>query len=133
MAIVPAGSFLMGASTNEVVNSEREDRVLVNIARPFAVGRFAVTKGEFAAFVAAGGHNTGGCYDLSILESKARADRDWRSPGFSQNDRHPVVCVNWNDAKAYVSWLASSTGKHYRLLTETEREYVTRAGSTTPF
>ena len=60
-------------------------------------------------------------------------DRDWRSPGFSQNDRHPVVCVNWSDAKAYVAWLASSTRERYRLLTETEREYVTRAGSITPF
>jgi len=131
---VPAGSFMMGASADEEVNSEREDRVLVNIASPFAVGRYAVTKGEFAAFIAATGHNTDGrCYDLSASESKPRVDRDWRSPGFSQNDRHPVVCVNWSDAQAYVAWLASSTRERYRLLTETEREYVTRAGSITPF
>jgi formylglycine-generating enzyme required for sulfatase activity len=43
------------------------------------------------------------------------------------------VCVNWNDAKAYVAWLTTSTGKRYRLLAEAEREYITRAGSTTPF
>jgi formylglycine-generating enzyme required for sulfatase activity len=53
--------------------------------------------------------------------------------GFSQPDHHPVVCVNWHDAKAYVAWLASTTGKTYRLLSETEREYVSRAGTTTPF
>jgi formylglycine-generating enzyme required for sulfatase activity len=44
-----------------------------------------------------------------------------------------VVCVNWNNAKAYAAWLSSSTGKTYRLLSEAEREYVTRAGSSTPF
>ena len=38
-----------------------------------------------------------------------------------------------NDAKAYVAWLSRKTGKTYRLLSEAEREYVTRAGTTTPF
>src|SRR5437870_3609649 len=66
MVVVPAGSFMMGASPNEEVVGQREDQVLVNIASPFAVGRFAVRRGEFAVFVAATGHNTDGrCYDLS--------------------------------------------------------------------
>jgi formylglycine-generating enzyme required for sulfatase activity len=134
MVVVPAGSFMMGASASEEVATEREDQLPVIIAMPFAVGRFALTKAEFAAFVAATGHKTdGGCYDFSTSELKGRAERNWRSPGFPQNDRHPVVCVNWNDAKAYVAWVASTTGKRYRLLSETEREYVARAGSTTPF
>ena len=52
--------------------------------------------------------------------------------GLPQSDRHPVVCVNWNDTKAYVAWLSKTTAKTYRLLSETEREYVARAGTTTP-
>ena len=47
--------------------------------------------------------------------------------------KHPVINVNWDDAKAYVAWLSRKTGKTYRLLSEAEREYVTRAGTTTPF
>src|SRR5262245_29690524 len=135
MVVVPAGSFTMGAAPGEeVFNADREDQVPVTIAQPFAVGRFAVTRGEFAAFLAATAHNAeAGCYDISSSDVKGQAGRDWRSPGFAQTDRHPVVCVNWHDAKAYVAWLASSTVKRYRLLTEAEREYVTRAGSTTPF
>ena len=45
----------------------------------------------------------------------------------------PVINVSWNDAKAYVAWLSTKTGKSYRLLSEAEREYVARAGTTTPF
>ena len=47
--------------------------------------------------------------------------------------KRPVININWNDAKAYVAWLSRKTGKTYRLLSEAEREYVTRAGTTTPF
>ena len=45
----------------------------------------------------------------------------------------PVVNVSWDDAKAYVAWLSNNTGKPYRLLSEAEREYVTRAGTTSSF
>ena len=134
MVVVPAGSFMMGTPPDEEVATEREDQVRVSIAAPFAVGRFAVTRGEFAAFVAATGHKTdGGCYRFSGSEWKREAERNWRSPGFAQDDSHPVVCTSWNDAKAYAAWLSSSTGKSYRLLSEAEREYVARAGSSTPF
>src|SRR5262249_11162727 len=87
MVVVPAGSFTMGASPGEeVFNTEREDPVPVKIAQPFAVGRFAVTRGEFAAFSAATAHNAnGGCYDISSSDVKGRAGRDWRSPGFLQD------------------------------------------------
>ena len=136
MVVVPAGNFTMGTPPGEEVATEREreDQVRVSIATPFAVGRYAVTRGEFAAFVAATGHTTdGGCYVFNGTQWKREADRNWRSPGFTQDDRHPAVCTSWNDAKAYAAWLSSSTGKSHRLLSEAEREYVARAGSTTSF
>ena len=75
----------------------------------------------------------GGCIVYTPTELKQESDRGWRDPGFSENDRHPVVCVSWDDAKAYAAWLSRKTSKPYRLLSEAEREYVTRAGTTTPF
>jgi formylglycine-generating enzyme required for sulfatase activity len=132
MVAVPAGGFMMGAAAGELVANQPEEQVRISIARPFAVGRFAVTRGEFAAFVAATNRRMEGpCHRLG--EHGKSAQRDWRSPGFAQDDRHPAVCVSWHDAKAYVAWLASTTGKRYRLLSEAEREFVARAGSTTPF
>ncbi len=139
MVVAPAGSFTMGSPENE---PEREHwhkgsespQHEVTIGKPFAVGKFAVTRGQFAKFVKAAGYKTdGGCHALSGTEWKDDENSSWRSPGFEQGDDHPVVCVSWDDASAYVAWLAKTTGQAYRLHTEGEREYAARAGTTTPF
>jgi formylglycine-generating enzyme required for sulfatase activity len=128
MVVVPAGEFLMGSPAEEDGRDNDEGPVhKVSIQRPFAVGKYSVTRGEFAAFVRETGHKTdGGCNSWDGKAWKLDPDRSWRSPGFAQDDRHPVVCVNWDDAKAYTRWLSTKTGKPYRLPSEAEREYATR-------
>ena len=78
-------------------------------------GRYELTLGEYRAFAAAiaAGAATG-CWGPSYIDSNDR-DRSWRNPGFTQTDRHPVTCVSWDDAQAYVSWLSGTTGARYRL------------------
>ena len=79
-----------------------------------AMGRYEVTVGEYRAFASAtGGGAGGGCFPLGDADS-------WRDPGFPQTDRHPVTCVSWDDAQAYVLWLSRTTGMRYRLPTEAE-------------
>ena len=81
-----------------------------------AMGRYEVTVGEYRAFASAtGGGAGGGCSTFGDGDS-------WRDPGFPQTDRHPVTCVSWDDAQAYVSWLSRTTGVTYRLPTEAEWE-----------
>lgn len=135
MVIVPAGGFKMGSPESEMHRSADEGpQHSVVIARPFAVGRHAVTRRQFAAFVGATGHKTdGGAYVWKGDHHEHDVAGSWRAPGFEQDDDHPVVCVSWADAQAYVAWLSLQTGKSYRLPTEAEREYVTRAGTTTPY
>jgi formylglycine-generating enzyme required for sulfatase activity len=119
MVVLPAGSFTMGSPANWEDRQEREregPQHSVTFARQFAVGKFAVTFDEWDACVA-----DGGC------DGYRPSDEGWG------RDRRPVINVSWNDAKAYVEWLSHKTGKNYRLLSEAEREYVTRAGTSTPF
>jgi formylglycine-generating enzyme required for sulfatase activity len=53
--------------------------------------------------------------------------------GAPQNDRHPVVNVNWYDAQAFCDWLSKQEGRTYRLPSEAEWEYACRTGTTTRF
>jgi formylglycine-generating enzyme required for sulfatase activity len=116
MVVVPAGGFTMGSPPSDPDRRDGEEQVLVTIAHPFAVGKFAVTFDQWDACVADGGCN-----------GYKPDDGGWG------RDNHPVINVNWYEAKAYAAWLSQKTGKTYRLLSEAEREYVTRAGTTTPF
>ncbi len=139
MVVVPAGSFIMGSPENEPAReswqkgTESPQRE-VTIAQPFAVGRHAITRGQFEAFVNDTDHDTDG--DARLWKDGKwvmEPNSSWRNPGFTQGDDHPVVCVSWHDAKAYAAWLADRTGRPYRLLAEAEWEYAARAGSTTGF
>ena len=116
MVVVPAGSFVMGSPpTEERRRNSEGPQHKVTIARPFAVGRFPVTFDEWEKCVSAG-------------QCRERAyDGGWG------RGKRPVIDVSWDDARSYVNWLSRITGKIYRLLSEAEREYVTRAGTTTPF
>jgi len=133
MVWIPAGSFRMG-DIQGGGQSDEQPVHRVSVGR-FAMGRYEVTVGEFRLFVKATGYKTdaekeGGCYSWS-QGWKWLEDANWRSPGFSQSDKHPVTCVSWNDGVAYAEWLSQQTGQQYRLPTEAEWEYAARAGSET--
>jgi len=116
MVVVPEGTFMMGSPQDEPQRYDDEGQVQVSIATPFAVGKYAVSFDDWDAC-----STDGGCNGYKPDDE-----------GWGRGNR-PAINVNWNDAMAYVAWLSRKTGKSYRLLSETEREYVTRAGATTPF
>ena len=117
MAVVPAGSFLMGAPKAEEGWDEMEGPVhRVTFAAPFAIGAHEVTFAQWDACVAGGGcggHRPG-------------------DEGWGRGSR-PVINVSWDDARSYAAWLSRRTGESYRLPSESEWEYAARAGTTTPF
>ena len=135
MVVVPSGSFMMGSPPSEEGRDDDEGPVhRVTIGARFAVGVYEVTRGEFGRFVSSTGRSMGnGCWTYEDGEGEYRSGRSWLSPGFSQTDLHPAVCVSRDDAQAYVDWLSRETGEAYRLLSESEWEYVARAGTTTRY
>ena len=117
MVVVPSGSFTMGSPSSEKGRNDDEvPRHGVRIGYPLAVGVYEVTFSEWDACVADGGC---GGYRPS--------DRGWG------RGNRPVINVSWNDVQSYVRWLSQKTGHAYRLLSESEWEYVARAGTETPF
>ena len=77
----------------------------VTIGQSFAVGVCEVTRDQYSRFAQETRHPRGDvCWAWNTEQQKAteRPDRNWQNPGFERTDRHPVACVNWDDAQAYV-------------------------------
>jgi formylglycine-generating enzyme required for sulfatase activity len=123
MAVIPAGRFQMGSPITESGRSDDESPHEVEAAA-FTIGKYEVTVEQFKQFVQMKGYPMG-----TELENSC----NWRNPGFPQIDEHPVVCVSWDDAMAYIEWLSAQTGQHYRLPTKGEWEYAARAGTRTAY
>jgi len=131
MVVIPPGNVTIGAPNGEAgqMGGEGPQRS-VAIANAIGLGKYEVTKAQFAQFVQASGRTTSGsCFVWGGSRYWQDATKDWRNPGFPQSDNDPVVCVNWGDAKAYTDWLSKKAGRTYRLPTEVEWEYAARAGN----
>jgi formylglycine-generating enzyme required for sulfatase activity len=134
MVVIPAGTAIVGASSNDKFRNadEMPERELA-VSQSFAVSRYEITRNQYEAFVRATNRPVGGdC----LTDRRKRGDwqidavTTFRDPGFTQAGDHPVACVNWDEAQAYVAWLNTRTQGGYRLLTEVEWEYVARGGAT---
>jgi formylglycine-generating enzyme required for sulfatase activity len=141
--VVLAGSFQMGSSAFEDGRTENEGpRHRVTFLRGYAIGRTEVTVKEFRKFVEKTGYKTDAekhgnsmVYNHHSGRLTEQDDVNWRMnyEGGEALDDEPVIHVSWNDAMAFVQWLARGTGKPYRLPSESEFEYALRAGSTTRY
>lgn len=122
MVVVPPGEFTMGSPPSEAGRSGDEGlQHRVNVKAAFALGRFDVTRAEFAVFA---------------RQTHLRRDGkcDWAEPklrgvSIQRRDDEPVVCITWDEADAYAAWLSAKTGRRYRLPSESEWEYAARAGA----
>lgn len=115
MVQIPAGTFTQGSPPDEPGWDIIEGPQRTVDVPAFAMGQTEVTFDQWDACVA-----DGGCSHNPDDEGWGRGDR-------------PVIRVSWNDAQEYVTWLSNKTGEDYRLPSESEWEYATRAGTTGRF
>ncbi len=111
--LVEPGEFVMGSPLDEPERSIDEVPHRVRITKPYYLGKYEVTKGQYRRFVEESGH---------------AVSTGWDDPGFPQTEDHPAVHVSWNDAQAFVDWLSAKEKKRYRLPSEAEWEFAARGG-----
>jgi sulfatase modifying factor 1 len=139
MVLIPAGEFLMGTDKAEISKliqlamdpeadaswfEDETPRHTVYVDA-FYMDTYEVTNAQYKKFVQATKHGEPLGYKISFNSSNEVGMigpySPWSDPNFNK-DNQPVVCVTWEDAKAYAEW----AGK--RLPTEAEWEYAARGG-----
>jgi len=119
---IPAGKFLMGSPPEQAEQAIKDgaDKDWIERERPqhevelseYSIGKYPVTNREYQAFV---------------KETKHKPPQNWDGDQYpDEKGDHPVVYVNWEDAKAFCNWLSQKTNKSYRLPTEAEWEKAAR-------
>lgn len=137
MVVMPMGEYFMG---NQTGPKHQRPSHLVRIGYGFAVSKYEITVADFARFIDASGYQTTAeknnravIYDERTGRFKDKFNINWRHDylGKLADGNLPVIHVSWEDASTYANWLNATTGGAYRLLSESEFEYLLSANNNT--
>ena len=139
--LVKPGKFSMGSPEKESsLRNANEKQHQVTHTRPVYMQEREMTVGQWRWFVKSASYKTEaeageGASVLVDYNWEKDTEYNWGIPGFTQNDKHPVTCVSWNDTQAFIKWINKAEKGVYtfRLPTEAEWEYACRAGTQTRF
>ena len=135
MLLVKPGEFIMGDANG---TAEIRPAHKVKFSRPYYIGKFTVTVGQYKAFADAAKYQTlaekmGRAFTMKDNDFVQVSGANWRNPMFPQTDNHPVVAVSWDDTQAFCKWASEKTGRKIRLPTEAEWEYAARGPESLQF
>lgn len=147
MRLVPIrpGNFTMGSSESQARRLQTEwniDQNLVNvetpshkvtITKPYLMGKYKVTMGDFKKFVVESGYTTsaeklgwGWVFDDQKKHWVKGSGMTWKKPGYKAEEDYPVTMVSHPDAEAFCEWLSRRDGRRYFLPTEAQWEFACR-------
>ena len=109
MVLIPAGKFMMGSPASEVGRKDNETQHEVTLSKPFYMGKYEVTQGQWE----------------NVMGSNPSSN--------TKGEKLPVTNVSWEDCQEFIKRLNSSNNGGYRLPTEAEWEYACRAGTKTMY
>lgn len=113
MVLIPGGVFLMGSQSKVRADTDEKPVHIVRVPA-FRLEKFEVTYEQYDVFA-------------------RMTRRSYPQDGGYGRDQFPVGNVSWEDAQAFVSWLATLTGLKFRLPSESEWEYVASARAKTDY
>jgi len=99
---IPAGEFMMGSNSGK---ADEKPVHGVRIMKGFWMGKYEVTQGEW------------------------RDVRGGNPSNLKKGNHYPVERVSWQDVQGFIRRLNARTGQEFRLPTEAEWEYASRAGT----
>jgi len=141
MVGIPAGRFVMGSPKSEPGRFDAEGPQHIVDVGPFALGKYDVTSREFQIFLQDTGYQPKPCNAITGMTWHVPKKGFAYPPQDVEPPKWPAVCLDWNDANAYIAWLNARVreehpaidykpGGPYRLPSEAEWEYAARAGTT---
>jgi gamma-glutamyl hercynylcysteine S-oxide synthase len=117
MVPIPGGSFLMGNTQvgDDAAQPLPEELPQHAVRLPaYSIGRYEVTRGEYRAFMEAGGYTNDAYWSAAgwtwrVATGRTQPDywaekQNWGTGEFTQTDRHPVVGVSYYEAEAFCTW-----------------------------
>ena len=137
LVIIPAGRSTIGGNAYAENAGElyRKNTALprhrVRIGYPLAVGKYSVTRAEFAAFVAEARVSTAGARRVTFLG--AGPGGTWENPGFPQTDNDPAACISYDVAMALCRLAQPEDRPHLWSAVGIRMGICRSAGTTTAF
>jgi formylglycine-generating enzyme required for sulfatase activity len=139
MIVIPAGSFHMGSYKDKDDGDSDEHGpggtpIKVTITSAYALGRFVITVKDYMRCVAEAACPPPAWREQGNARESISADANHfkRLGDALTNPRHPIVGVNWHNARAFLAWLNAklqlSAARGYRLPSEAEWEAAARGG-----
>lgn len=134
MVNIPSGEFMMGAEGGDPATTPIHP-VTVN---KFQMSKYAVTVAEFRKYAEDTGFiRESTCNDFiddqGLRGPTHKGTGRWDNHKASYSEYQPAVCISWQDANDYASWLSKKSGINFRLPNEAEWEYAVKANTTTRY